>query len=217
MDKSIVRAYLWQEVVRLAFHPTGKRDIAAWIHLYQKSLRDFWQMSHYPELPKVTPQQEIKGAFDYEQLGCCADYTVVSRDKFSASILHSASAQGLLWSHHVDPGYFYFPIQDFLTAYGGLAKAISAFGDDDLAAVLNGLLFHPAAHQHIVSPIDKHHIRIGGGISNAFAYLFHLRYQLCPIENLRKAEQSRLLHLFKPAIQSNMTISAQDLMKVPHA
>ena len=56
---------------------------------------------------------------------------------------------------------------------------------------------------------------MGGGITNPFLYLFHLRIQLCPISDRRKAEKARLIDLFEVAIKNNAIVTAFDLMKVP--
>jgi hypothetical protein len=82
--------------------------------------------------------------------------------------------------------------------------------------VIDGLILHPCAHQHIAHPVDNHEIRFGGGITNPYLYLFHLRYQLCPLEDRRNRERVRLTDLFFNAINENrLAISANELMTIP--
>lgn len=123
-----------------------------------------------------------------------------------------------MWIHDVDDQYFNFPNQLFLTKYNQEQKALREFEAQDIEKVVDGLLCHPVVHQHIESPIDKHEIRIGGGIDNAFLFLFQLRYQLCPFPDKRKTERDRLMNLFQDEIlcqkttQKEKTIAINQLM-----
>jgi len=92
---------------------------------------------------------------------------------------------------------------------------LKKFVSDDVKAVIDGLILHPKAHQHIASPINNHDIRIGGGLDNPFLFLFHLRYQLCPIPDKRQKEKKRLLALFSDSLKSNSSITASSLMAQP--
>ena len=58
----------------------------------------------------------------------------------------------------------------------------------------------------------NHDIRIGGGITNPFLYLFHLRIQLCPIPDTRSKERQRLFDLFENAIKKNTNLQIAELM-----
>ena len=110
---------------------------------------------------------------------------------------------------------FFFPEQSFLTKYDKSKEAKKKMNSRYIADVLDGLIFHPRTHLHIKSPIDKHEIRIGGGIDNPFLYLFHLRYQLCPIKEKRVAEKERLIALFETAVKNDKFGAANKLLAQP--
>jgi hypothetical protein len=97
-------------------------------------------------------------------------------------------------------------------------KKSSAFKKIDkklLEGVLDGLIFHPMVHQHLLYPIDNHLIRIGGGIANPFLFLFQIRYQFCLIEENRNKEKERLMLLFSEAIRAkSVSISAGKLFNL---
>ena len=84
------------------------------------------------------------------------------------------------------------------------------------------MIFHPRCHIHLKNLLIEldsnngglsfHEIRIGGGIENAYVFLFHLRYQCCLVsDQIRDNEKVRLIELFKGAIQNNETVNARDL------
>lgn len=52
MDKDIIRAYLWQEIIRLAFSPSSTKEQKTWLALYAKSLKNFWEVGTYPGNPR---------------------------------------------------------------------------------------------------------------------------------------------------------------------
>ena len=96
----------------------------------------------------------------------------------------------------------------------------------DVKAVLNGMIFHPRCHTHLkdieVTPghldqnssgLKLHEIRIGGGIENPYVFLFHLRYQFCLVDQIRKTERQRLIDLFVNAIRGkDRTVDAPKLL-----
>ncbi|MBS3905901.1 MAG: hypothetical protein KGZ49_02585 [Syntrophaceae bacterium] len=109
-----------------------------------------------------------------------------------------------------------FPEQSILNKHKKRKDALQKINDRDMEVVIDGLICHPHAHQHIESPIEKHEIRIGGGISNPFLFLFHLRYQLCPIKEKREHEKGRLMNLFKQSIvEKKRTVQPDSLMALP--
>ncbi len=78
------------------------------------------------------------------------------------------------------------------------------------------MIFHPRTHTHVeeyglmlsapppLPLLALREIRIGGGIENAFVFLFHLRYQFCLVsEETRGTERARLVNLFTTAIRGN--------------
>lgn len=233
MDKEIIRAYLWQEVIHLGFCPSGQDKQKDWVRLYQKSLKGFLGLNSYPTPPKW----KSKIIFSYStSIGLDIECSITKTDKFTVKFLYLPPSHNqepshnleLMWNHDVDGAFFTFPVQEFLTYHKKSEKeknkkkgsdpeinVIEKFSDEDLAVVLDGLIFHPAAHQHIESPIDTHEIRIGGGIGNAFQFLFHLRYQFCPDKKNREAEKKRLIRLFAHAIREKTKLSINDLMAHP--
>lgn len=123
----------------------------------------------------------------------------------------------LMWCHDMDGQYFNFPNQVFLDYHkkrGGAVKTLSN-NDNDMVKVIDSLIIHPTPHQHIESPVNNHNIRIGGGLLNPFLYLFHLRVQLCPDQDLRDAEKNRLVDLFKEAVTDNRPVVINKLMEIP--
>ena len=197
INKKIIRAYLWQDVIRLGFRPTGEKEQKKWLLQYLKSLNDFLGLESYPN-PPGRKKDSIETNFSFTlPINLDIQCSVTQTDKFEIKFLYLPQEHNLehLWVHEVDGTYFTFPVQEFLTHHNQRKPVLREFSNGDIKVVLDGLIFHPAAHQHIESPIDKHEIRIGGGIGNAFLFLFHLRYQFCPIKDKRKAEEKRLVGL----------------------
>lgn len=215
MDKQMIRAYLWQAVIRLGFCPASTKDQQGWLYQYGHSIKDFWETS-YPKPPRMEKGRITAEIDCTDPLNLSLIYQVDSTHKFNVHFRYSdpSNSKKLIWIHDVDGSYFCFPPQPFLSRDGQKA-ALKKFVSDDVEAVVDGLLFHPKAHQHIESPINKHAIRIGGGIDNPFLYLFHLRYQFCLIPIKQKAERDRLVALFSDALRSNSPIAASKLMAQP--
>lgn len=217
MDSEIIQAYLWREVIRLGFCPSGNENLKKWLHMYGKSLRAFWDINEYPLPPRSN------GAITAEltcasPLNMLLSYNISSISKFAVRFLYIPQNKEFMWVHDVDGSCFSFPEQFFLTEYNKRNEGIKDMTNSNVETVLNSLIFHPRAHQHIEGPIrGNHDIRIGGGIDNALLYLFHLRYQLCPIEKIRIAEKKRLVGLFESSIKDKKcnTIAANDLLAQP--
>ena len=213
MDKEIIQAYLWQEIIRIGFSPCSDKEKKIWLIEYGKSLKDFWEVDSYPNSPKMR-NGSIEGSLDnVSDLGLMLGYSISKSSKFAVRFLYHLNGQfELLWVHDVDNQYFNFPNQLFLTEYNKQKNALREFKESYIERVIDGLLCHPVVHQHIESPIDKHEIRIGSGIDNAFLFLFQLRYQLCPFPDKRKAERNRLINLFQDAILKKNPITINHLM-----
>lgn len=226
----MIRAYLWQAIIRLGFCPASTQDQKRWLRQYGQSLKEFWEIPSYPEVPSME-KGRIKSNINCTGLfNLSLEYAVETADKFIVRFLylHPADRQELImWVHDVDEGkgkYFCFPAQSFLSAHKLEKAAMRSFTAEDIEAVAEGLLFHPKAHQHIESPallndagdsmsLSNYDIRIGGGIDNPFLYLFHLRYQLCLIPARREMEKERLLVLFEDALRNNNPITANKLFR----
>ena len=205
MDKEMIRAYLWQDIIRLGFCPSSTKDQKSWLLQFGQSLKEFWETDSYPNSPSENNGRICATIDCASALDLCLEYSVESRTKFSVTFMYSLPLKGndLMWVHDVDGGFFTFPAQLLLTDHGSREIAAGRFSNDDVEAVLDGLLVHPAVHLHIKSPIQNHEIRLGGGIDNPFLYLFQLRYQFCPHQEKRQTERNRLVELFTEAIRSN--------------
>jgi len=198
MDDDIVRGYLWQQVIRLAFSPAGKKEQKKWLRMHSMSLKDFWETDEYPPHPKSNGT--ITGEFTSSNL--LLDYSISDNSNFAVRLVHLSNTKDLIWTHDVDSGYFAFPIKSILSKYGKGKQLPKKGTSKHVESVLDGLIFHPRVHQHVKSPLNNHEIRIGGGIDNPFLFLFHLRYQLCPIPEKRNNEKKRLTELFTNAIKN---------------
>lgn len=215
MDEKLIRAYLWHDVIRLGFCPSSVTDKKNWLLQYSKSLRDFWEIDLYPRNPYLDGDN-IKLDIDFDPLDLCLEFVFKSMNNFCIQFEYCSKTPVLKLMHDVDlDNYFVFPDQSFLTLHGQRRMAVNELSNSDIEVVIDGLLLHTAAHMHIHSPIDRHDIRIGGGICNPFQYLFHLRYQLCPSPRKREAERNRLIDLFSAAIREDFTIRVNDLMAEP--
>jgi len=231
MDSEIIQAYLWQEIIKIGFSPSSDKDKKSWLIQYGKSLEDFWKITDYPKFPTVR-NKIFKGSLHCaSNLNMMLEYSISGLSKFAVRFLYNLNGTlGTIWIHDVDDNdkYFNFPHQFFLTTYKQRNIALREFKVKDIESVIDGLLCHPVVHQHIDGLLsypaepderdkDKNHkIRIGGGIDNAFLFLFQLRYQLCPFADKRKAERDRLINLFQDAIlQKNKKIAINQLMAQP--
>lgn len=212
MDSDIIQAYLWQDVIRLGFSPSGHKDQKNWLRMYGQSLKKFWEIDEYPSLPQSNGAiiAELTSSITINML---IDYSITNYSNFAVRFLHISNTRELMWTHDVDSRYFSFPEQTFLTNYNNRTLAIEKMASEHIAGVIDALLLHPKAHQHIESPINNHKIRIGGGIHNPFVFLFHLRYQLCPDETRRNEERERLVNMFESAIKSKKEfVTANELL-----
>ena len=217
MNKDIVRAYLWQDVIRLGFSPAGTKNQKGWLHLYGKSLRNFLEVDIYPG--KISSNgASLSATIDCSVYpGITFDCTIEHAQKFVVSLMYTPPVVGriFMWSHDMDGQYFSFPNNIFLN-HKQRKAAIKKMNLADLGDVIDSLIMHPLPHQHIESPLEDHHIRIGGGLLNPFLYLFHLRVQLCPNKDRRVAERDRLISLFETAMKTNSSIPPSEMMKIPN-
>lgn len=211
MDKNIIQAYLWRNIIRLGFSPTGDKDRQSWLYMYGKSLKDFWEVDEY----QPNPQIRCNGAITAEltsKIDILIGYSITDISNFTVRFLYRPNTRELMWTHDVDSKYFSFPEQAFLTNHNNRNRAIANMTSEHIEGVIDALLLHPKAHQHIESPINNHKIRIGGGILNPFVFLFHLRYQLCPDKIKRDKEKERLINLFESVVKSNTPVTANKLL-----
>jgi len=196
MNKEIQLAYIWKKIILLGFSPSGEGDVYAWISCYRRSVVNFWEVSEFPR------QDKFKLSVYNSNIPINYEFSFEDFKKFIVNFYYPHSSnKDFIWLHDVDKTYF-VPEQFILTYDNHMNKYLRTIKEDDLKMVLEGLLFHPAAHQHIEEPLTQHQIRIGGGIHNPFQFLFHLRFQLCLIDEKREKEKKRLNKLFLSAIQN---------------
>ncbi len=212
----------------MGFSPSSDKDKKSWLRQYGKSLKYFWKMADYPKHPTVQ-NGNLKGSLDAaSNLNLMLEYSISKSSKFAVQFLYNLNGKfELMWVHDVDDQYFNFPNSLFIMEHNKRNIALREFKPNDIESVIDGLLCHPVVHQHIdglLSYPDKndkddkekdkknHQIRIGGGIDNAFLFLFQLRYQLCPFPDKRKAERDRLIKLFQDAIRQKETMTINQLM-----
>ncbi len=179
--------------------------------MYGQSLKDFWDIDDYPPIPHYEAgvlKSELASSI---QINMLIDYSIVDISNYAVEFFHINNTRELMWTHDVDSRYFTFPEQFFLTKHRKRKHAIRKMSTTNVGSVIDSLLLHPNAHQHIESPISYHKIRIGGGILNPFVFLFHLRYQLCPDSPARSSERIRLISLFESAIRKNTPVTANAL------
>lgn len=219
MNKDIIRAYLWQDIIRLGFSPAGTKDQKSWLHQYGQSLRAFWEIMEYP----IAPSQKKKGISatinSSIYIGMTYEYCIEDDQKFVVSLMHAPfeGSRGLMWKHDMDGKYFSFPNQQLLNDRKGERNiAAREMQTQDIKDVIDTLIMHPTPHQHIESPLEDNNIRIGGALMNPYLYLFHLRVQFCPDNRRREAERERLVSLFDTAIKANSKIAPNELMKIPN-
>jgi hypothetical protein len=212
MDRKIIRAYLWQKIIRMVFWPANPKEKDNWVQQFLKNISNFWEIDpHYHNVRKNVNHHQ----FNIKHTGYYIEMEIEIDDIEKFSIRFLGNENTLMWTHDVDCQYYSFPTEYILNEYSKEKEAIKFIENEDVAEVIDGLLIHPAAHQHIESPINNHDIRFGGGISNPFLFLFHLRYQLCPDNDRRKNEKNRLTDLFYWAIKNKKNIPINELMKIP--
>jgi len=210
VDKDLIRSFLWEDVMNLGFYPGDLKSKKKWLRALLSSLREFWDISEHQEGP-CGKEGTITGRIDNSHFNIWLKFELRENGYLHVELGH---IDGRVLFYHSDPDYFVPQLSKILDNKQRNI-AIGESETTDIELVLASCMFHPREHLHIVAPDFDHQARIGGGISNPFLYLFHLRYQLCPIPQKREAEKGRLLELFRNAIYSNSRINAEDLMAQP--
>ena len=207
-EKEIKLSYLWKKIILIAFNPSGTKEIFDWLSIYRRSVKEFWEISNYPNHDKFN----IK--VSNNNIPIDFDFNYNDTQKFSVKFFYVRDdVKSSAWMHDVDKSYF-TPEQPVLAQNNHINKYLRSVNEDDIKEVLDGLLIHPTAHQHISfndneqqnDSAPKHEIRIGGGFHNPYQFLFHLRYQLCLIKEIRESERSRLILLFYDAIKKECSV-----------
>jgi hypothetical protein len=202
-------AIVWDTIERIAFMPDNE---AKWLTVFERTLHTLWGVQAADVIIRH------RTGFIALLLNVDCKYSVETKSKFSVSIINIAAQASCCWNVHADPNFhskaaFYaspekYPPQD-----------MKKYLRDDIAHVLDGMVFHPRTHAHGdllgIMPnfttaglsLPCHAIRLGGGIENAFVFLMHLRYQFCLLsEEVREKEKARLVDLFTAAITDKQLV-----------
>jgi hypothetical protein len=192
----------------MAFRPDHPK---AWIELFKRTIHKLWELE--PTYVRTDPATSFEVPF----LSVICEYLVEDADKYNSSIRLTGNESRLLLALHDDPKYaskaaFHNESRNYER------QDCARHLQDDVARVMDGMIFHPRIHTHIkeyglmpnaLPPqqlLDLNEVRIGGGIENAFVFLFHLRYQFCLVsEDTRDSERTRLINLFTTAIKDRKT------------
>jgi len=220
MNERKRRAITWDTIERMAFHPDNTNK---WLGVFEKTLEPLWGIQPGDALC------QWKVSFSVPVLGLTCKYAVESEAKYGATFESGEQPESTFWMVHADSDYI---------SKGALHRAPDPYPAEDKAnhlrhdvtAILDGKVFHPRCHTHYeslghlgqemenVCTLGLHEIRVGGGIENAYVFLFHLRYQFCLVaEQVRIDERNRLINLFTDAINTNQqSVSANDLFNYQH-
>jgi hypothetical protein len=188
----------------MAFQP---HPAETWLAVFEIRIHQLWEL----QPGDVTTERST--SFEVPFLGIICAYCVERADKYNSSIRLTGNQSSLLFTLHDDPAYasraaFHNESRPYRP------QDCAHHLRNDVAYVLDGMLFHPRIHTHIkeyglissaLPPqqlLDLREIRVGGGIENAFVFLFHLAYQFCLVsEETRDSERTRLVNLFAAAIK----------------
>jgi hypothetical protein len=202
------RSIVWAMIERMAFQP---HPAETWLAVFERRIHQLWEL----QPGDVTTERNT--SFEVPFLGIICLYCVERFDTYTSSIRLTGTRSSLLLTLHDDPTYaskaaFHNEIRNYERQ--DCARHLQA----DVAHVLDGMIFHPRIHSHIeeygLTPnaprpeplLGLHEIRIGGGIENAFVFMFHLCYQFCLLsEQTRSSERARLVNLFTTAIRGRET------------
>ena len=91
MDNDLVCAYLWQDIIRLGFSPSGTKHKKNWLRQYGKSLKLFWQIEDYPAIPSSRGGYLSATIDSTAHLGLCFEYAIAEQTnaKFTVRLAYS--------------------------------------------------------------------------------------------------------------------------------
>ncbi|MGO8678813.1 MAG: hypothetical protein ACLQVX_23460 [Limisphaerales bacterium] len=192
----------------MAFRPY---PVEPWLALFNRTIHKLWQLQ-----PGDVPAERGM-SFEVPFLSIVCAYHVERPDGYNSSLRSTGRRSGLLFTLHHDPAYASkAALHNEIRVYE--PQNYARYLQDDVARVLDGMVFHPRTHTHVeehglilnaATPqtlLALHEIRIGSGLENAFIFLFHLRYQFCLVsEEARGSERTRLVNLFTTAIGARET------------
>ncbi|HMN17538.1 MAG TPA: hypothetical protein PKD03_07970 [Ignavibacteriaceae bacterium] len=201
MNDATLQALVWQKIIRLAFSPASSIDNENWLNCCARSIPAFWGIPVQPT--------KNRGVYTFENPYLNLSYECsISGTSKGAIILQLELGTGktLMWTHDIDHKYYQFDVHKANLMDIKLKPFFKKL-DKIVFDVLDGLIFHPTVHQHIDlhipnpaqntnTNITNHEVRVGGGISNPYLFLFQLRYQFCVVNLHRENEKTRLKNLF---------------------
>ncbi len=176
-----------------AFNPASTIDKNSWISCYIKHILKINEFdSNFPK------RNKLDIAIYFPAINITLQFNLAQKIlSFKFYKGENTKNENLIWSHDKDDNYYYPCLES------QISKTLP-ISEDDTKRILDGLIFHPAVHQHLGNVVkqkdqallDPHEIRIGGGINNPFLFLFQIQYQFCLIEEIRTSERQRIIDLF---------------------
>ncbi|MFA6598104.1 MAG: hypothetical protein WCS69_10305 [Ignavibacteriaceae bacterium] len=208
-NREQIKAEIWLKIIMLAFSPSKQDDIFTWLSCYIRSIPKFWEIEFSPA------RNPLNATIENQFINISYDYKIDSLSKSVINVfVHRSSEKYILWSHDIDKSYYSLPSNSILSMLKSTSRNKEEIINEEIESVLDGLIFHPTVHQHIIddnifsagASISNHEIRIGGCIDNPFLYLFQLRYQFCLLGSNRIEEKNRLIGLFSRVLKKKSTI-----------
>ncbi len=197
-----------RELVLKKFFSPSNSDRQKWLRFYHDTIHTLLETDEF-DLLKIS---QNKVEFNSRLIPLEFEVALLNDSyRFNATLKYDDC---VFWEHHVDEG---FKTQFLDEALNKQYKHVIGEADsEDIKKVLDDLIFHPEVHQHFNYPELDHRIRIGGGITNVFQFLVHLRFQLILDDQKREEEGKRLAKVVKDHFVSskkNYPISSADFFK----
>lgn len=196
MNKELRLTLLREILLNKIFSPE-KSSWSGWLAKYKISLSRLLGVEGYDECKIIGHTFDIYSKF----VSMGFNVTIHEIDQFDAIIIVGTTR---MWLHHVDRIYRTMHLNKLINEkeltkkFNDVIRETTVY---EVRNILDDLLFHPEVHQHIDAPPLLHEFRIGGGISNTFQFLIHLRCQMFPREE-RTAERDRLGDIIFAQIKS---------------
>jgi hypothetical protein len=179
--------FAWKFIEKKVFLPSNKKDIIQWLQCYNAFLYKFWEVPEQIESMFNLGKDNITGNITFTPLALNYSYSIpFNREKFDITIvlkdINSGEELSVGWQNGYDSTYF--SELDFMDdVWPIVGKKINQLSkiitQDDVQFILNGIIAHPAIHQHIkYEKKIPHHIRIGNSTKNPFLFLYQIAFQL---------------------------------------
>lgn len=182
------RTHVWHAIIGNAFAPSDAGTQAKWLNCFAQAIHG------YVDNP-VLEYPRHQGEVFYGKIGCRSlDFTCEYRIQPG----HRAQFDFFLSSLPFPSWHSQYGTESEVFACGRrvLEKYRKDLCQDDVDAVLLGLICHPHSHLHVYSDPARHEVRIGTGLHAPFLFLFQLRFQLCIDTARRQQEMDRLKRIF---------------------